>query len=64
MTTVKTAHNRHESRIRIRRGPLEKREARAGLMFVLPWIIGAAVFLVYPLGMSLWYSLNNIRLTS
>ena len=64
MTTAGVAQNKRENRIRIHRGPLEKREARAGLLFVLPWIIGAAVFLFYPLAMSLWYSLNNIRLTS
>ena len=63
MTAPKIRPKR-ENRIRVTRGPLEKQEARAGMLFVLPWIIGAAVFLLYPLGMSLWYSLNNIRLTS
>ena len=63
MTTARRPVKR-ENRIRVRRGPLEKQEARAGLLFVLPWLLGAAVFLLYPLGMSLWYSLNNIRLTS
>ena len=53
-----------ENRIRVKRGPLEKQEARAGILFVLPWLIGAAVFLIYPLIMSFWYALNNIRLTS
>ena len=64
MTSYAKPRPKKENRIRIKRGPLEKREARAGVMFVLPWIIGAAVFLVYPLLMSFWYSLNNIRLTS
>ena len=63
MTTARRPLKR-ENRIRVKRGPLEKQEARAGLLFVLPWLLGAAVFLFYPLGMSLWYSLNNIRLTS
>ena len=63
MTTARRPLKR-ENRIRVKRGPLEKQEARAGLLFVLPWLLGAAVFLLYPLGMSLWYSLNNIRLTS
>ena len=64
MTSYAKPRPKKENRIRIKRGPLEKKEARAGVMFVLPWIIGAAVFLVYPLLMSFWYSLNNIRLTS
>lgn len=62
--TVSAKHRKPENRIRIKRGPLEKKDARAGVLFVLPWLIGAAVFLAYPLIMSLWYSLNNIRLTS
>lgn len=62
--TVSAKHRKPENRIRIKRGPLEKKDARAGVLFVLPWVIGAAVFLAYPLIMSLWYSLNNIRLTS
>ncbi len=62
--TVSAKHRKPENRIRVKRGPLEKKDARAGVLFVLPWLIGAAVFLAYPLIMSLWYSLNNIRLTS
>ncbi len=62
--TMSKVHRKPENRIRVKRGPLEKQEARAGVLFVLPWLIGAAVFLIYPLAMSLWYSLNNIRLTS
>ena len=64
MTSYAKPRPKKENRIRIKRGPLEKKEARAGVMFVIPWIIGAAVFLIYPLLMSFWYSLNNIRLTS
>ena len=64
MTSYAKPRPKKENRIRIKRGPLEKKDARAGVMFVLPWIIGAAVFLIYPLLMSFWYSLNNIRLTS
>ncbi len=61
-----TLHNRvkKENRVRVKRGKLEAREARIGVLFVLPWLIGAAIFLFYPLGASLWYALNNIRLTS
>lgn len=64
MTTYAKPRPKKENRIRVKRGPLEKQEARAGVMFVLPWVIGAAVFLIYPLFMSFWYALNNIRLTS
>ena len=48
---------------RPRQGRLAKREALAGLLFVLPWIVGAILFLAYPLVTSFSYSLNNIRLT-
>lgn len=64
MTSYAKPRPKKENRIRVRRGPLEKQEARAGLIFMLPWLIGAAVFLIYPLAMSFWYALNNIRLTS
>ena len=62
--TALSKKDRRETRIRVKRGPLEKREARAGLIFMIPWIIGATLFLAYPLIISFWYSLNNIRLTS
>ncbi len=63
MTALKPRPKK-ENRIRIKRGPLERREARTGLLFMIPWFIGAAVFLLYPLLASLWYSLNNIRITT
>ena len=47
----------------LRSGTLEKRYARMGYIFMIPWFIGAAVFLAYPLGSSFWYALNNIRIT-
>ena len=31
-----------------RRGSLERREARAGLLFVLPWLVSLLVFTTYP----------------
>lgn len=48
---------------KIKPGRLERREARMGYVFILPWVIGACLFLAYPLGMSFWYALNNIRIT-
>jgi ABC-type sugar transport system permease subunit len=50
-------------KIKIEPGKLAKREAMAGLVFVTPWLIGAAIFLVYTMGISFWYALNNIRIT-
>ena len=47
----------------LKTGRLTKKEALIGLLFILPWIIGALVFLLYPLGTSFWYALNNIRMT-
>lgn len=47
----------------LKSGKLEKRDARKGYFFMIPWFIGAAVFLAYPLGNSFWYALNNIRIT-
>lgn len=36
---------------------LEKQNLRNGLLFISPWIIGFCVFLAYPIGKSLYYSL-------
>ena len=47
----------------LKSGKLEKRDGRMGYFFMIPWFIGVAVFLAYPLGTSFWYALNNIRLT-
>jgi len=52
-----------KNRKKIKPGRLAKREAITGLIFVSPWIIGACVFLIYPLVTSFYYSLNNIRIT-
>lgn len=48
---------------RLKPGKLERRYARMGYVFMIPWFIGAAMFLAYPLCMSFWYALNNIRIT-
>lgn len=47
----------------IKTGRLAKREALIGLLFITPWIVGALIFLLYPLATSFWYALNNIRIT-
>ena len=38
---------------------MKKREARNGLLFILPWIIGLVVFTLYPILASLYYSFCN-----
>lgn len=48
---------------KVKPGRLAKREALTGLLFVSPWIVGAVLFLAYPLITSFWYALNNIRIT-
>ncbi len=52
-----------KNRKKAKAGRLAKREALTGLLFITPWIIGALIFLAYPLIMSFRYSLNNIRTT-
>lgn len=44
-------------------GKLEKKDARAGYLFILPWIIGVLAFMLYPLGQSFYYMWFNIRIT-
>lgn len=48
---------------KVRLGKLEKREAKAGFLFVLPWIIGVLLFMLYPLCQSFYYMWFNIRIT-
>ena len=48
---------------RISAGKLARREAMAGYLFVLPWMIGVVIFLLRPLFTSFQFSLNNIRIT-
>ncbi len=48
---------------KIKPGRLERRESLTGLLFMIPWFVGAAAFLAYPLITSFWYALNNIRIT-
>ncbi len=52
-----------KNRKRVKPGRLARREAITGLLFISPWIVGACIFLAYPLITSFWYALNNIRIT-
>lgn len=48
---------------KINRLGVKKRETIYGLLFVSPWIIGYAVFNVYPLVYSLYLSLNKVTVS-
>ncbi len=68
MKTAKELKREEKRRLReykkkIRPGRLTRREARTGVLFIMPWLLGAAVFLAYTMGTSFWYALNNIRMT-
>jgi len=49
-------------RHRARTGPLRRREAVAGLLFVLPWIIGLLAFTAYPVLASLYFSFTDYNI--
>ncbi len=48
---------------KVKKGSLTRREERVGYLFVLPWLIGLFLFVLYPLAQSFYYSLNTIRMT-
>lgn len=52
-----------EKKVKIKQGKLARREARMGYFFILPWLIGIVLFLLYPLGQSFRYIWYNIRIT-
>ena len=59
----KLSKEEKKNKKKVKPGRLAKREALTGLLFVSPWIVGAVLFLAYPLITSFWYALNNIRIT-
>ncbi len=61
--TKKADREEKRNKKRVKPGRLARREALTGLLFVSPWIVGAVLFLAYPLVTSFWYALNNIRIT-
>ncbi len=63
MSKKKLSKEEKEYKKKIKEGRLAKREAMTGFLFVSPWIVGACIFLFYPLITSFWYALNNIRIT-
>lgn len=50
-----------QSAIKRKRGMtrVEKQDLRNGLLFISPWLVGFCLFLAYPIGMSLYYSLTD-----
>lgn len=47
---------------KIKPGKLKQRENMMGYIFILPWLIGIIVLVIYPLLQSFQFSLNNIRM--
>ncbi|HYI23966.1 MAG TPA: hypothetical protein VD767_01020, partial [Thermomicrobiales bacterium] len=62
MAGTALAQPKAESRFRPRRqkmGPLARHEARVGLIFCLPWILGLVIFLAYPVIYSFYLSFTE-----
>jgi len=47
---------------RRRRGNLERKEARAGLFFVLPWLLSLLIFTAYPVLASVYFSFTDYNI--
>ena len=47
---------------KIKPGQLERRENAIGYLFILPWLIGILVLVLWPMVQSFGYSLNKIKL--
>ncbi len=43
--------------------PMRRREARAGLLFVLPWLLGLLIFTAYPVLASIYFSFTDYAVT-
>lgn len=54
---VETKKQKKERLKKMKPGRLAKREARMGYVFILPWVIGALIFLIVPLCQSFYYAL-------
>jgi ABC-type sugar transport system permease subunit len=49
---------------KVKLGKIERREARIGYIFILPWLIGVVIFMIKPLLESFQYSLADIKMTA
>ena len=63
MSKKKLSKEEKKNLKKLKAGRLAKRDAIAGILFITPWIIGALMFLAYPLITSFRYALHNIRMT-
>ena len=63
MSKKKLSKEEKKNLKKLKAGRLAKRDAVAGILFITPWIIGALLFLAYPLITSFRYALHNIRMT-
>lgn len=57
---VETKKQKKQKVKKIKPGRLARKEARMGYVFILPWIIGALVFLIIPLCQSFYYALCKV----
>lgn len=57
---METKKQKKEKMKKIKPGRLAQKEARMGYVFILPWIIGAIVFLIMPLFQSFYYSMCKV----
>ncbi|MBE5940242.1 MAG: sugar ABC transporter permease [Lachnospiraceae bacterium] len=53
-------HRKVKIKVKVKQGKLLKREARMGYVFVAPWIIGALVFLLVPVGISIAMAFSRV----
>ena len=51
-----------KKKVKVKKGKLATHDMIAGYIFMIPWFIGAVVFLFYPLITSIYYSLNKIKM--
>jgi multiple sugar transport system permease protein len=63
-TTGKGAAEHPAAPFRPQGSALAKRRGRAGLWFVMPWIIGFLLWYLIPMVLSLWYSFTDFDLVS
>ncbi|HUR16345.1 MAG TPA: sugar ABC transporter permease [Candidatus Limnocylindrales bacterium] len=59
MTTISRARSALR---RPKMTPLARREARQGLLFISPWLLGFVLFTVFPMLATLFFSVTNIQL--
>lgn len=60
----KKIKEKKQKKVKIKAGRLARRDAWMGVVFISPWIIGALLFLMYPLYESFDFALNNVRITA